>query len=120
VYPKVFWHQLSLAYALTVHKAQGGEFPCVVSVVHSSHSRMHDRNLFYTSVTRAQKTSIVVGNWKGILPAAKMMKVGLRQTFFSILPMDGDAAPGKDLKLKKEQTRAGAGAPRAPEGLFDD
>jgi exodeoxyribonuclease V alpha subunit len=120
VYPKAFWHQLSLAYALTVHKAQGGEFPCVVSVVHSSHSRMHDRNLFYTSVTRAQKTSVVVGNWKGILPAAKMMKVGLRQTFFSILPMDGDAAPGKGLKLKKEQTRAGAGAPRAPEGLFDD
>jgi len=119
VFPKTYWSQLSLAYALTVHKAQGGEFPCVISVVHSSHSQMHDRNLFYTSVTRAQKTSIVVGNWKGILPAAKMMKVGLCQTFFSILPMSG-ALPGKHLKLKKEQTRAGAGAPRAPEGLFDD
>ncbi|MEK7860914.1 MAG: ATP-binding domain-containing protein, partial [Chloroflexota bacterium] len=43
---------LSLAYALTIHKAQGSEFPCAVVVVHKAHSFMHHRNLFYTGVTR--------------------------------------------------------------------
>ena len=39
---------IELAYALTIHKAQGSEFPCAVVVVHKSHSFMHHRNLFYT------------------------------------------------------------------------
>ncbi|WP_437938954.1 ATP-binding domain-containing protein [Sorangium sp. So ce341] len=43
---------LSLAYAPTIHKSQGSEFPCAVVAVHKAHSFMHHRNLFYTGVTR--------------------------------------------------------------------
>lgn len=58
--------QLELAYALTVHKAQGSEFPVVVLVVHSSHYIMLHRNLLYTGVTRARQLLCVVGDRKGL------------------------------------------------------
>jgi len=57
---------LELAYALTIHKSQGSEFPWVVCVVHSSHTYMLTRNLFYTGITRAKKGVIIVGNRKGL------------------------------------------------------
>ncbi len=59
------WEDLSLldlAYAITVHKAQGSEYPAVVFALHSSHGLMLRRNLFYTAVTRARKFLCVVGN----------------------------------------------------------
>ena len=55
VYTKEDRADLSLAYALTIHKSQGSEFPCVICIVHKSHSFMHAQNLFYTGVTRAQR-----------------------------------------------------------------
>ena len=77
---------LRLAYALSVHSAQGSEFPCVVAVVHKSHSFMHHRNLLYTAVTRAQRTAILVGDGWGIRNAARKEDVARRHTFLSILP----------------------------------
>ncbi|MBV8519649.1 MAG: ATP-dependent RecD-like DNA helicase [Acidobacteria bacterium] len=53
--------QLTLAYATTVHKAQGSEFPAVVIPVVAAHSIMLQRNLLYTAVTRGQKLVILVG-----------------------------------------------------------
>lgn len=53
--------QLTLAYATTVHKAQGSEFPAVVIPVVGAHSIMLQRNLLYTAVTRGQKFVILVG-----------------------------------------------------------
>ena len=47
-------HNLQLAYATSIHKVQGSEFPCAVVVAHKSHSFMHHRNLLYTAVTRAK------------------------------------------------------------------
>lgn len=52
---------LELAYAITVHKSQGSEYPAVVLVLHPSHGIMLRRNLFYTAVTRAKKFLCVVG-----------------------------------------------------------
>lgn len=60
---------VQLAYALTVHKSQGSEFPCVITICHHSHymgGKMLYRNLIYTAVTRAKNVSIVVGDRKGI------------------------------------------------------
>lgn len=74
---------VSLAYALTFHKAQGSEFPCAVVVVHSNHDRMHHRNLLYTGVTRASKTAIVVGDKYGIKTCATRYQVDDRNTFLS-------------------------------------
>jgi len=53
---------LDLAYAMTVHKAQGSEYPAVVLALHSSHGIMLRRNLFYTAATRARRFFCVVGN----------------------------------------------------------
>jgi exodeoxyribonuclease V alpha subunit len=52
---------LDLAYAMTVHKSQGSEYPAVVLCLHPSHSIMLRRNLFYTAVTRARRFLVVVG-----------------------------------------------------------
>lgn len=79
--------ELSLAYALTVHKSQGSEVPCVVLVVHKAHSFQHHRNLFYTGVTRAQQVVIVVGDQWGIRACAAKEQVERRKTFLSVLDL---------------------------------
>jgi len=62
---------LTLAYALTVHKSQGSEYPAVVMVIHSTHYIMLQRNLLYTALTRAQRMACIVGNQRGIWRAIK-------------------------------------------------
>ncbi len=61
---------LRLAYAISVHKAQGCEVPVVVGVCHRSHARMLTRPLLYTAITRARSTCVLVGD-----PAALAMAV---------------------------------------------
>ena len=78
---------IQLAYALTIHKAQGSEFPCAVVVVHKAHSFMHHRNLLYTGVTRAKETAVIVGDRWGIANCAKKRKQDERKTFLSQLLM---------------------------------
>jgi exodeoxyribonuclease V alpha subunit len=53
---------LRLAYAISVHKAQGCEVPVVVGVCHRSHSRMLTRPLLYTAITRARRSCVLVGD----------------------------------------------------------
>jgi exodeoxyribonuclease V alpha subunit len=77
--------RLSLAYALTIHKAQGSEFRCAVIVVHKAHSFMHHRNLFYTGVTRAREVAVVVGDRWGMRHCAEKQQVERRKTFLSVL-----------------------------------
>jgi exodeoxyribonuclease V alpha subunit len=79
--------ELSLAYALTVHKFQGSQIPCVVLVIHKAHSFMHHRNLFYTGVTRAENTAIVVGDQWGMRTCAEKQQVERRKTFLSVLDL---------------------------------
>lgn len=72
---------LSLAYALTVHKAQGSEFPCAVLVLHPAHSwKLHHRNLFYTGVTRAKERVFVLGSKMSIDRCAKTIETAKRRT----------------------------------------
>jgi len=61
--------ELELAYALTIHKSQGSEYPAVVIVIHSSHYIMLQRNLLYTALTRAEQMACLVGNRRGIYKA---------------------------------------------------
>ena len=77
--------RIKLAYALTIHKAQGTEFPCAVVIAHKKHSFMHHRNLLYTAVTRAQKTAIILGDRWGIRQCARKQKSDKRRTLLSIL-----------------------------------
>ena len=78
---------LSLAYALTIHKAQGSEFPCAVLIVHKAHSFMHHRNLFYTGVTRARQVAVVIGDLWGMRNCAEKEQVERRKTFLSVLDL---------------------------------
>ena len=80
---------IELAYALTIHKAQGSEFPCAIVVVHKSHSFMHHRNLFYTGVTRAKEATVIVGDRWGIANCAKKRHLDKRKTFLSLLLSSG-------------------------------
>ena len=61
VYPAENLGELEIAYAITVHKSQGSEFPAVILPVAQVPPRLCYRNLFYTGVTRARKLCIVAG-----------------------------------------------------------
>ena len=61
LYPAENLNELEIAYAITVHKSQGSEFPAVVLPVAQVPPRLCYRNLFYTGVTRARKLCIVAG-----------------------------------------------------------
>jgi exodeoxyribonuclease V alpha subunit len=76
---------LELAYVTTVHKVQGSEFPCAIVIAHRSQAFMHDRNLLYTAVTRAQKAAIILGDAWGIRNCADMVHACNRNTFLSIM-----------------------------------
>ena len=75
---------ISLAYALTIHKVQGSEFPCVVVIIHKAHTFMHNRNLFYTAVTRARQSAVIIGDQWGLRNCAQKKLVDRRRTFLSI------------------------------------
>ena len=61
IYPAENLNELEIAYAITVHKSQGSEFPAVILPVAQVPPRLCYRNLFYTGVTRARKLCIVAG-----------------------------------------------------------
>ena len=63
---------LSLAYASTIHKAQGSEFPAVVIVMHGAHHVLLSRALLYTAVTRAKRLVVLVGDERAIARAARV------------------------------------------------
>lgn len=54
--------ELSLAYATTIHKSQGSEYPAVIVILHRQHYVMFQRNLLYTAITRGRKLVLVIGS----------------------------------------------------------
>ena len=82
---------LTPAWAVTVHKAQGGEWPVVVLVCDGSHRRMLWRNLVYTGVTRAQQALIVVGQLESLRRAAAQDRQTERHTGLRARLRDGGA-----------------------------
>lgn len=71
---------LGLAYAMTIHKSQGSEFPAVVVPVVRSHGLMLRRNLLYTAVTRAKRLCVLVGDGRAIERAIQSARRDLRTT----------------------------------------
>lgn len=72
--------ELSLAYATTIHKSQGSEYPIVVMPVLMTHYVMLQRNLIYTGITRAKKICILIGQTKALNYAVKNLTVSKRNT----------------------------------------
>ena len=86
--------QLVLAYAVSVHKSQGSEFPAVVIPLVTQHYLMLQRNLLYTAVTRAKQLCVLVGNRRAIGIAVNNDKVSYRYT-----ALDWRLKSGKPNKL---------------------
>ena len=73
--------ELVHAYATTIHKAQGSEYPIVVMPVLMNHYVMLQRNLIYTGITRAKKVLVIVGTRKALSYAVRNVTVTKRNTF---------------------------------------
>lgn len=74
------WDEISLAYATSIHKSQGSEYPVVILPLHTSHYIMLYRSILYTAVTRGKKLVIVVGNRKALAMAIRNVRVETRNT----------------------------------------
>jgi exodeoxyribonuclease V alpha subunit len=72
--------ELILAYAVSIHKYQGSECPCVIIPVHTSHFKMLFRNLLYTGLTRGKKRVVFVGTKKALAIAIRNEEVLKRHT----------------------------------------
>jgi len=72
--------EIALAYAMSIHKSQGSEYPAVVIVLAMQHSRMLVRNLLYTAVTRGKKLVVIVGQAQALAQAIKTQQAGSRIT----------------------------------------
>jgi exodeoxyribonuclease V alpha subunit len=72
--------ELILAYAVSIHKYQGSECPCVVIPIHTSHFKLLYRNLLYTGITRGKKMVVLVGSKKALAMAVKNEESRKRHT----------------------------------------
>lgn len=72
--------ELTLAYATTIHKSQGSEYPIVVMPILMTHYVMLQRNLIYTGITRAKKICVLIGTKKALSFAIRNMSVLKRNT----------------------------------------
>jgi exodeoxyribonuclease V alpha subunit len=70
--------ELALAYAMSVHKSQGSEYPAVLIPLHTQHYLMLQRNLLYTGVTRGKRLVVLVGSKKALATAVKRWDTGRR------------------------------------------
>lgn len=76
--------ELVLAYAVSVHKSQGSEYPCVVVPLLTQHYVMLQRNLIYTAITRGKKLVILVGSKRALAIAVKNDKMQKRYTHLKV------------------------------------
>src|ERR1700693_2612096 len=72
--------ELVLAYAVTVHKSQGSEYPAIVLTLVNQHYMLLQRNLLYTAITRAKRLCVIVGQSRALEAAVRNNRVALRNT----------------------------------------
>ena len=72
--------EISLSYAISIHKSQGSEFKCVIIPILTSHYMLLQRNLLYTAITRARELAVIVGSKKAIGMAVNRNIVEKRYT----------------------------------------
>ncbi|WP_263170193.1 ATP-dependent RecD-like DNA helicase [Streptomyces sp. SCSIO ZS0520] len=85
--------ELSHAYAVTIHRSQGSEYPAVVIPVTMSAWMMLQRNLLYTAVTRAKKLVVLVGSRRALGQAVRTLSAGRRCTALDFRLSGASAAP---------------------------
>lgn len=107
VYPADKLDNLTQAYAMTVHKAQGSEYPAVVLVLHSGHYPMLQRNLLYTAITRARRFCVIVGDPAALQRAAANARQVHRHTQLGLL-LEA-ASPGSPALPARDSLPSGRG-----------
>jgi exodeoxyribonuclease V alpha subunit len=75
--------EIVLAYAISVHKSQGSEYPAVIIPILPQHHLLLQRNLIYTAVTRAKKLVVVVGSKKALATGIRNDRIMRRYTYLS-------------------------------------
>ncbi|MHC4831639.1 MAG: SF1B family DNA helicase RecD2, partial [Planctomycetota bacterium] len=97
-YERADLDQIEVAYAISIHKSQGSEYPCVVIPFLTQHYLMLQRNLLYTALTRAKKHVVIVGQRRAIRMAAENTRTVVRLTSLAerlrgqrVIPRGGDA-----------------------------
>lgn len=86
--------ELSLAYAMTVHKSQGSEYPAVVIPIHTKHYALLQRNLLYTAMTRGRKLVVLIGSRRAIAIATKRLELSRRITTLAARLRENRFRPG--------------------------
>jgi exodeoxyribonuclease V alpha subunit len=81
IYESGEYDELVLAYAISIHKSQGSEYPAVIIPLFMQHFTLLQRNLVYTALTRAKKLCIIIGQTKALAMAIKNNKSVERITF---------------------------------------
>ena len=74
IYENGEYDELVLAYAISIHKSQGSEYPAVIIPLFMQHFTLLQRNLVYTALTRAKKLCIIIGQSKALAMAIKNNK----------------------------------------------
>jgi exodeoxyribonuclease V alpha subunit len=74
-------NEISLAWAISIHKSQGSEYPVVIMPICMQHYIMLNRNLIYTGLTRAKQLAVIVGDKKAISLAVRQIKDQNRYTY---------------------------------------
>jgi exodeoxyribonuclease V alpha subunit len=72
--------EIALAYATSVHKSQGSEYPVVIIPLHTAHYLMLHRSILYTAVTRGKRLVVLVGSRKAVALAIRNVRVENRNT----------------------------------------
>lgn len=85
IYDKTDMDELVLAYVSTIHKSQGSEYPIVIIPITRKHSKMLQRNLIYTGITRSKEICILVGEPEMISYAIGNTKYSIRNTYLKEL-----------------------------------
>ena len=83
IYDYADLNEITLAWAVTIHKSQGSEYPVVILPLYMQHYLMLSRNLLYTGLTRAKKLAILVGPKKAISLAVRQVKDQQRYTMLA-------------------------------------
>merc|ERR1719428_2497252 len=74
---------IALSYALTVHKAQGSEYPVVVLSLLPQHANMLQRNILYTGISRARQLLVLVGSADAVRKAVRSVESARRNTLLA-------------------------------------
>ena len=94
IYQRSEWYKIRLAYAMSIHKSQGSEFPVVILPITRSSHRMLQRNLVYTAITRAKSKLILLGEKSAFDDAVKNTGTA-RKTY--LIERFGDVEPPQEI-----------------------